>query len=199
MSQTGHQSISGYDLRIEEVVSFYRICVLNRICERGIDMKDALATRCIATILSCGFAFAQGQTTASRFNSGNGTGLPVYPRAVASEHTDDRGTVSVVDGSQVHRLAANAYISSDKPGKVLQFYRDRLKSLGQVVECSGGKNKAVDVQLNDAAFADPSVCRADDFAAGGTELKVVTGGEQRIIVVLTHGNGSEIALVSVKP
>ena len=79
----------------------------------------------------------------------------MYPRAVASEHTDGRGTVSLVDGAQVHRLAASAYLSTDKPAKVLQFYRDRLKNEGQLVECPGGKNTTVDVELNDEVFADP--------------------------------------------
>jgi hypothetical protein len=143
------------------------------------------------------FAFAQSQTT--KFDSGNTTGIAIYPKAVVSEHMDGRGTVSLVDGAQVHRLAASAYISADKPEKVLQFYRDRLKNDGQVVECSGGKNDTVDVQLNDEVFADPSKCRRENFAAGGTQLKVINTGEQKIVVVLPHGNGSEIALVKVKP
>lgn len=161
-------------------------------------MRAITVGRCFGALLISALAFGQPQDSSSKFNSGNSTGLPVYPRAVASEHTDGRGTVSVVDGAQVHRLAASAYVSGDKPEKVLQFYRYQLKAQEQLVECSGGTNSTVDVQLNDAAFAEPSKCRADDFAAGGTELKVNSGGEQRIVVVLAHGNGSEIALVSVK-
>jgi hypothetical protein len=123
----------------------------------------------------------------------------VYPKAVASDHTDGRGTVSLVGGTQAHRLAASAYLSEDKPDKVVQFYRERLKAKGQVVECSGGKNPDVDVQLNDAAFAHPSACNPEDIAAGGMQLKAISDDEQRIVVVLPHGAGSEIALVSVKP
>ena len=139
------------------------------------------------------------QSPGAKFDSGNTTGIWVYPKAVTSEHTDGRGTVSLVDGAQVHRLAASAYLSTDKPAKVLQFYRDRLKTEGQLVECSGGKNTTVDVELNDEVFADPSKCRGESFAAGGTELKVLNSDQQKIVVVLPHGNGSEIALVSVKP
>jgi len=139
------------------------------------------------------------QSTGAKFDSGNTTKIAVYPKAVASEHTDGRGTVSLVDGAQVHRLAASAYLSTDKPDKVLQFYRDRLRSEGQLVECSGGKNRTVDVELNDEVFADPSKCRSESFAAGGTQLKVINADQQKIVVVLPHGNGSEIALVSVKP
>lgn len=147
-----------------------------------------------ALVLGC-FALAQA---ADRFDTGNSTGLPTYPRAVASDHNDGRGTVSLADGTQSHRLAAVAYFTSDRPEKVLQFYRDRLKSSGQVTECSGGKNTTVDVQLDEAAFADPSACNPDAFANSGTELKVNINGEQKIVVVLPHRSGSEIALVSVR-
>ena len=158
-------------------------------------MKTAVA--CLLLALASGFVLAQ--VTASKFDAGNSTGLPVYPKAVLSEHTDGRGTVSLTDGTHAHSVAASAYLSQDKPDRVLQFYRDRLKAKGQIVECSGGKNDDVDVQLNEESLADPSACRAEDFAASGTQLKVISGGEQKIVVVLPHNSGSEIALVSVKP
>lgn len=162
-------------------------------------MKSRFFRILLALSLLNGFAFSQVIASADRFNTGNSTGLPLYPGAVASEHTDDRGTVSMTDSSQVRKLAAGAYLSNDKPEQVLQFYRERLKSMGQVVECTGGANTIVDVQLNDAAFENPSACNTEDFAASGTELKVVNNGEQKIVVVLPHRSGSEIALVNVKP
>ncbi|HVH88508.1 MAG TPA: M56 family metallopeptidase, partial [Terriglobales bacterium] len=122
-------------------------------------------------------------------------GIPLYPNAVAGDHQDGRGTVSLFDGARVHHLSASAYFSGDKPAAVPQFYRDRLKSFGKVIECSGGGNSRVDIQLSEAAFADPSACRSGDFAEGGTELKVNGSGDERIVVVLPHGRGSEIALV----
>jgi beta-lactamase regulating signal transducer with metallopeptidase domain len=125
--------------------------------------------------------------------------IPRYPKSIATEHRDGRGTASVIDGAQVSRLAASNYVSSDRPDKVLQFYRDRLKRYGEVVECTGGTNSKVDVQLNDTAFAAPSACRASEFAHGGTELKVGRTGEQRIVVVLPQSHGSEIALVTYTP
>ena len=157
------------------------------------------ASICASLLLAAIWSFGQPQDSARKFEDGNSTGIPVYPKAIASEHTDDRGTVSLVDRAQAHSLAANAYISADKPEKVLQFYRERLKNYGQVVECSGGENHTVDVELNDVAFASPTLCRATEFAADGTELKVISSGEQRIVVVLPHGSGSEIALVRVHP
>ena len=149
----------------------------------------------LGVLVLSGLAVAQG---ADRFDSGNSTGLPTYPRAIASDHNDGRGTVSLSEGTQAHRVAAGAYFTPDPPKKVLQFYRDHLRSSGQVVECSGGKNTTVDVELDESAFADPSACNADSFADSGTEVKVTSNGEQKIVVVLPHGSGSEIALVSVK-
>jgi hypothetical protein len=157
-------------------------------------MRIVLSCLLGVLVLGC-FVWAQA---ADRFDSGNSTGIPTYPRAIASDHTDGRGTVSLADGTQAHRVAAVAYFASDRPEKVLQFYRDRLKSSGQVTECSGGKNTSVDVQLDEASFADPSACNPDAFANSGTELKVSSNGEQKIVVVLPHGSGSEIALVSVR-
>ena len=122
-------------------------------------------------------------------------GIPVYPNAVAGDHVDGRGTVSLVDGAHVHRLAAGAYFSNDDAEKVVQFYRDRLRSYGRVIECSGGRNTRVDVQLNNESLADPQACRSGDFADGGTELKVTAMGDERIVVVRPYAKGSEIALV----
>lgn len=128
-------------------------------------------------------------------NENSVIGIAIYPNAVAGDHTDGRGTVSLADGVHVHRLAAASYFSNDAPSKVLEFYRDRLKSYGKVVECPGGTNSKVDVELDDEALSSPTVCRREDFAQNGTELKVTKAEDQRIVVVQPHGAGSEIALV----
>jgi hypothetical protein len=132
-------------------------------------------------------------------NDNPGIGIPVYPKAVAGDHTDGRGTVSVVNGARMRRLAAAAYFSQDEPAKVLAYYRDRLKSYGQVVECAGGSNSRVDVLVDQAALADTAACRQEDFAENGTELKVSSSGEERVVVVQPHRSGSEIALVRYLP
>ena len=154
---------------------------------------------CCAVVLLLSLSGWTQMQSPDRFNAGNSTGIPLYPKAQASDHADGRGTVSMSDQSEVHRLAAAAYFSGDRPEKVLQFYRERLKQSGALTECSGGTNRDVDVQLTVASFADPAACNAEDFAAGGTELKTSGSGGQKIVVVSPHGGGSEIALVSVRP
>ena len=128
-----------------------------------------------------------------------GIGIPIYPNAIAGDHPDGRGTVSLRDSVHVHHLAAAAYFSQDEPAKVLAFYRERLKSNGEVIECAGGTNSKVDVQVDNDAVANPVACRRENFAQNGTELKVSKAGDERIVVVQPHGSGSEIALVRLDP
>ena len=154
-------------------------------------------TRTTAMPMSHAFVAESASVPAPPDEPASSLGIPVYPKAAAGEHTDGRGTVSLVDGAHVHRLAASAYFSGDHPDKVIQFYRDQLKSYGRVVECSGGRNTKVDVQLNRDSLADLEACRASDFADGGTELKVRALGDERIVVVRPHASGSEIALVRI--
>ena len=126
-------------------------------------------------------------------------GFPVYPGATALEHNDGRGTVSLTQGAHVHSLQASAYLSQDNAQKVVQFYREHLKNFGQITECAGGTNTRVDVELNDASLTNPSACRSGEFGAGGTEIKVDSGGDRRIVITLPHDAGSEIALVHYQP
>lgn len=101
----------------------------------GVHMPFRFKSRYLPVLLLGAFPLAQGQ---SRFNSGNATGLPVYPHAKVREG-GGRGTVSLAAKGTARRLAAAKYVSEDSPEKVLQFYRARLKALGSPVECSGGK------------------------------------------------------------
>jgi beta-lactamase regulating signal transducer with metallopeptidase domain len=126
-------------------------------------------------------------------------GMPLYPGATVLEHSDGRGTVSLIRGAHVHQLQASSYLSRDNPQKVLQFYRDRLRNYGPVVECAGGTNPQVDFELDEASLRDPSVCRSSEFGAGGTEIKVDGSDDRRVVVTLPHEAGSEIALVRYQP
>ncbi|HET9743991.1 MAG TPA: M56 family metallopeptidase [Terriglobales bacterium] len=137
--------------------------------------------------------------TSNSWNETAGLHLPVYPQAVAIEHRDGRGTVSLIGGAHVRSLRAEAYLSRDKMDKVLPFYRERMKQYGKVIECAGGANDRVDVRLDPDSIAHPGVCRADEFATDGTELKVVDGDARLVTVVRSDDQGSEIALVSYTP
>jgi hypothetical protein len=138
---------------------------------------------------------AFGQTDGKRAEERE---LPVYPNAkVMDDHPDGRSTLAL---KSLHGYSSGAsYSSSDSPKQVLDFYRGRLKELGQVVECHNGTNKKVDLQVDEKVTAHPGNCYPESFAAGGTLLKAVKGATQAIVVVLPQGEGSEIALFTVRP
>jgi beta-lactamase regulating signal transducer with metallopeptidase domain len=142
-----------------------------------------------------GRGIGEGVGEVHTFDDASALGIPLYPGSTSFEHSDGRGTVSLIGGAQVQHLQASAYISNDAPSRVLEFYRERLKSYGQIIECTGGTNPNVDVELDKVSLSDLSTCRANSFAAGGTELKVGTAGDGRIVVALPRAAGSEIALV----
>ena len=126
--------------------------------------------------------------------------LPAYPNAKPMDrHPDGRYTLML---KALHGSASGAsYSSPDRPQQVLEFYRDRMKRLGEVVECQNGTNKKGDLLVDEKVTGHLSAgnCYPENFAAGGTLLRTVTGATQRIVVVLPQGDGSEISLFTVRP
>jgi hypothetical protein len=124
--------------------------------------------------------------------------LPVYPNAKAIDgHPDGRSTLVL---QSLHGYSSGAsYSSHDSPKQVLDFYRGRLQELGKVVECQNGTNRKADLRVDEKVAAHPGNCYPESFAAGGTLLKAVKGATQTIVVVLPQGEGSEIALFTVRP
>jgi hypothetical protein len=150
----------------------------------------------IVVALGTMLAVAAGQTD-SKQNARAGR-LPAYPNAKPMDrHPDGRYTLML---KALHGSASGAsYSSPDRPQQVLEFYRDRMKLLGEVVECQNGTNKKGDLQVDEKVTAHPTNCYPENFAAGGTLLKSVSGATQRIVVVLPQGDGSEISLFTVRP
>jgi hypothetical protein len=131
--------------------------------------------------------------------SGVGNDLPVYPGAtVAPENKLGTGRATVVvRNAGVNEISAARYVSQDAPEKVLNYYKNRLKPLGPVVQCTGGDNDKVDVRLDDKAFSNPQACDSDDLGTEETELKAGGAAHQHIVAVRPDGTGSEISLVHV--
>lgn len=128
-------------------------------------------------------------------------GLPIYPAArMAPERSAfdrGRGTVSVENAS-VSQLEAARYVSNDPPEKVLDYYRSRMRSYGEVIQCNGGRNTKVDVKLDDQALSNPASCDAHNFGENATELKVGDETDQNIVAVRQRGRGTEFSLVHVR-
>lgn len=129
-------------------------------------------------------------------------GLPLYPGAqLKTEGEDhDQANFAVATEEFGMKLIVANYVSNDAPAKILDFYRDKLKKYGKVLECHSN-NHGGDVSMNDdnkdSAQGKPLKC--DDNSGPVTELKVGTEDNQRIVAVEPGktGTGSSFALVYV--
>lgn len=118
------------------------------------------------------------------------TGLPLYPGAKAlSDDEEDGGSADVNIGTSLIgiRVIAAKFESADAPAAVIDFYKDKLKTYGEVKECRG-----------DYDFeGEQAVCKDK---AGSGEIQLVTGTEEhhRVVSVKERGTGSEFAVVYIQ-
>jgi hypothetical protein len=63
-------------------------------------------------------------------------GLPLYPGARLKSNGEDQSqaNLSIATESFGMKLVVANYVSDDAPGKLLDFYRDKLKKYGKVLE-----------------------------------------------------------------
>ena len=114
--------------------------------------------------------------------------MPVFPGARLSRHDDDAERANVTIDTQWFGLhVAAEYESVDAPSRVLDFYRNRMKTYGDVTECRG------DVNFKDGR----PVCRSQPFSR---DVQLLVGTEElhRVVSVKPHGTGSGFALVSIQ-
>ena len=85
------------------------------------------------------------------------------------------------------------------PGKIVDFYRDKLKKYGKVLECHSQKHGGnVDVHEDDKDSKSNEL-KCDEDSGPVTELKVGTEDNQRVVAVEPgdSNKGSSFALVYV--
>src|SRR5437762_10537536 len=65
------------------------------------------------------------------------TGIPLYPGARPKHDKDNEHSANVDIGSSFFglKVVAASFETDDPPDKVLDFYRDKLKTYGNVLEC----------------------------------------------------------------
>jgi hypothetical protein len=125
-------------------------------------------------------------------------GLPLYPGARLQSNGEDKSQANLsiaTDTFGMKLLVAN-YVSDDAPGKVLDFYRDKLKKYGKVLECHSTKlNGDVSAHADDSSKSKELKC--DENSGPVTELKVGTDDNQHIVAVQPGegSKGSNFALV----
>jgi hypothetical protein len=137
-------------------------------------------------------------------------GLPVYPGARLKRGDKDNGAVNLglLTEAFGFKLVVVTYESDDAPSKVLDFYRDKLKHYGKVLECHSQK-RDVDIHDSDKDDKDDKdgkdSKRSKELKCEGdskgpvTELKVGTEDNQHDVSVEARegGSGSTFALVYV--
>jgi hypothetical protein len=130
-------------------------------------------------------------------------GLPLYPgaRLRHDEENSSAANLSLFTDAFGIKLVVAKYDSDDAPAKVIDYYRDRLKKYGKVLECHthehGGHTKA-DVNDDDSAHSKELKCEGDNTGPV-TELKVGTEDNQHVVAIEPNkdNKGSTFALVYV--
>jgi len=95
-----------------------------------------------------------------------------------------------------------SYASDDAPAKVIDFYRDKLKKYGKVLECHSRKHAGDDVDVDtddkDSQKSKELKCEGDNTGPV-TELKVGTEDNQHVVAIEPNDghSGSTFALVYV--
>lgn len=133
-------------------------------------------------------------------------GLPVYPgaRLKSDDESRNQANLSLLTEGFGFKLLVAGYDSDDGPANILNFYRDKLKRYGKVLECHSHKHGGdVDVHDDDkdgdSNKSKELKCEGDN-SGPVTELKVGTEDDQHIVAVEPQdsGKGSTFALVYIR-
>lgn len=127
-------------------------------------------------------------------------GLPLYPGAHPRPDEPDSDSINfgVLTEAFGMKLVIAKYGSEDSPGKVVDFYREKLKKYGKVLEChstehGGGAHVDVDDQKQPSKELK---CEGDNTGPV-TELKVGTEDNEHVVAIKPNrtGKGTIFALV----
>ncbi len=138
-------------------------------------------------------------------------GLPLYPGARPKhEENNDPLNFGVATESFGLKLVVAKYESDDAPAKVVNFYRERLKKYGKVLECHTQKHGGdvemhsddKDSQGSEAKDKDQESkqLKCDSDSGPVTELKVGTEDNQHVVAIEPgdSSKGATFALVYVR-
>lgn len=132
-------------------------------------------------------------------------GLPLYPGARLKSDDENRSpaNLSVLTEGFGIKLVIAQYESDDAPAKIVDFYRDKLKKYGKVLECHSQKHGG-DVAVHednkdskDGDTKDSKELKCDENSGPVTELKVGTEDNQHVVAVEPRdaSKGSTFAIV----
>ena len=127
-------------------------------------------------------------------------GLPLYPgaRVKSDDKNNSQANLSVLTDAFGIKLVVAHYESDDAPGKVTDFYRDKLKKYGKVVECHGQKH-GDDVDVHEGKDSKEKELKCEEESGPVTKLQVGTEDNQHVVAIepTDSGKGSKFTLVYV--
>jgi hypothetical protein len=129
-------------------------------------------------------------------------GLPLYPGAKlkSDDENKNQANLALLTEAFGMQLVVANYVSNDEPSKIIDFYRDKLKRYGKVLECHSEKHGGnVEVNDDEKDSNKSKELKCDEKSGPVTALKVGTEDNQRVVAVEPgDGKGSSFALVYVR-
>src|SRR6202140_2333931 len=113
-------------------------------------------------------------------------GLPLYPgaRLKSDQENKDQANLSVLTEAFGMKLVVAQYVSDDSPAKIIDFYRDKLKKYGKVLECHSQKHGGdVSVHEDSKDSTDRKELKCEESSGPVTELKVGTEDNLHLVAV----------------
>jgi hypothetical protein len=180
-------------LRISSAVfASFLLMTLLAACSIHVDDKDKEAKKVdIQTPL------ANLKVDTSQNSTDNG--IPIYPGATprpAEGDNQHRANVNISAMGFGVKVVANEYVTPDSPEKVKDFYLDKLKRYGNVLECQGtGGDGGHHSDWNNDADK-PVSC--GNNKGPGWELKTGTEHNQHLVAINPDGSGTRFGTVMIQ-
>lgn len=127
-------------------------------------------------------------------------GLPLYPGARPKHEQDnDPLNFGILTESFGFKLVVAKYESDDPAGKILAYYKDKMKKYGKVLECHNTNDDSGFHSDNNEDRNRPLKCEGDN-SGPVRELKVGTEGNAHIVTIEPddRGNGTTFAIVYLR-
>ena len=130
-------------------------------------------------------------------------GLPLYPGARLKRDDDNQNAVNLGLLTEAFgiKLVVASYESDDAPAQVVEYYREKLRKYGKVLECHTHKHGGdVHADAYDDKDSDqhskPVKCEGDN-SGPVTELKVGTEGNQHVVAIEPRDGGKRATFALV--
>lgn len=128
-------------------------------------------------------------------------GLPLYPGARPEVDKDnDPINLGILTESFGIQLVVAKYQSEDAPASIVDFYREKLKKYGKVLECHTQKHGGdVDVHDDNKDSKGSKELKCEQTSGPVTELKVGTEDNAHVVAIEPRdsGKGATFAIVYV--